>query len=190
MSTATLKKFALTAAGTAFIALGAGTVEAATFTEVGDAGSSIATAQNAGGIEVTGISGTLPNSDTDLFKLTYDKLVNFKLGNLLPNIQGNFSFDIFNLSILDGLGNSIATCSDCWFQNSGTGSTVFDLSLEAGEYYVSITDTNNFGGNSLNSYSFDIKAEVVPEPASVLGLLAIGAMGAGSALKRKKNGDA
>lgn len=29
----------------------------------------------------------------------------------------------------------------------------------------------------------------VPEPASVLGLLAIGALGAGSTLKRKKKGD-
>ncbi|WP_228055954.1 PEP-CTERM sorting domain-containing protein [Lusitaniella coriacea] len=35
-----------------------------------------------------------------------------------------------------------------------------------------------------------LEYESVPEPASMLGLLAIGAMGAGSALKRKKKGDA
>ena len=43
---------------------------------------------------------------------------------------------------------------------------------------------NNWSNNGQH-HAFYLTGQKVPEPASVLGLLAIGALGAGSALKRK-----
>ncbi|MGD2181952.1 PEP-CTERM sorting domain-containing protein [Lusitaniella coriacea] len=188
MSIATLKKLAITAAGTAFIPFGAGTVEAATFNEVGDAGSTIPTAQDVGdGIDK--IEGSLDTvggvPDTDIFKLTYSKDVMFSAFNLVP-----FSLQFADIFLLNDTGSEVFSCLDCFFSEGDDGTEIFGGLLTAGEYFLKVSDrfSSQFGSYSVEITTTEVVS--VPEPASMLGLLAIGAMGAGSALKRNKKGDA
>ncbi len=51
-------------------------------------------------------------------------------------------------------------------------------------YFVQIEDTNNFGGADLGNYSFDISAQSVPEPTSILSI--IGITGIVAAMSRRQ----
>jgi hypothetical protein len=54
-----------------------------------------------------------------------------------------------------------------------------------GSYSLSLAPSSTFPGGLPAGYSVRLNQTAVPEPASVLGLLAIGFLGAGSALKHK-----
>ncbi|MCP2732645.1 proprotein convertase P-domain-containing protein [Limnofasciculus baicalensis] len=64
--------------------------------------------------------------------------------------------------------------------------TAFNGELSQGTWQLRISD--NAGGDTgpLGSWNLSVTGQPVPEPGSVLGLLAMGAMGAGSTLMRKK----
>ncbi|MDY7012810.1 MAG: hypothetical protein SVX43_04275 [Cyanobacteriota bacterium] len=182
-----LAKFATV---TASIALGLGVVEvnsagAMTFTEVGDAGSTITTAQDVGD-GISKIEGVLSDiapgtPDMDVFKLTYSTDVMFSAFNLVP-----FSLEFGDIFLLDDGGTELFSCLDCFFFEGDAGTEIFGGLLTAGEYFLKVSDRT---AGSLGSYSVEITATSaipVPEPVSVLGLLAISAMGAGSLLKGNK----
>jgi len=95
---------------------------------------------------------------------------------------------------LDGTGNVLATINLPKTSNGGGDPTCnfneFCPFVPVGVTFNGIAKSVDFGG-SVNQIAFDnieitlVSRTTVPEPASVLGLLAIGALGAGSALTRK-----
>lgn len=70
--------------------------------------------------------------------------------------------------------------------------TAFNGNLSQGTWRLTISDNEDYDTGSLGSWNLSVTGsqpqapQAVPEPGSVLGLLAIGAMGAGSTLMRKK----
>ncbi|MGC1245648.1 MAG: PEP-CTERM sorting domain-containing protein [Spirulinaceae cyanobacterium] len=87
--------------------------------------------------------------------------------------------------LLNDSGAEVFSCLDCFFSDGDNGTEIFGGFLAAGEYFLKVSDrfSSQFG-----SYSVEVTTTTVPEPASMLGLLAIGAMGVGSTLQRKKKG--
>ncbi len=124
----------------------------------------------------------------------------FTLGN---NIDTNalFSFDAWSraagtgtVSVLGSLSGNLLNTAISANGNSWT-ENLFQLSVMAGE-----TITIGFKGNQnssvasphIDQVSFLVNdiPESVPEPASILGLLAVGAFGSVSSLKRKRKQEA
>ncbi|WP_375507295.1 DVUA0089 family protein [uncultured Nostoc sp.] len=187
-----LTKLSLSTVGTAVIALGAaGTAQAATFTEVGDAGQTLNTAQNLlGGINV--IQGTIsPSDDADLFSFSWGG------GQFNATTVGGtpFTFDTI-LQLFDSSGTLIAQNED---DSQSTLQSTLNLSVDSGEYLLGISSFANFAksgptygsvgpGFSSDSYSISLNQETasVPEPASLIGILGLGAFGITSVRKRKQ----
>ncbi|MBN4000548.1 DVUA0089 family protein [Nostoc sp. LPT] len=187
-----LTKLSLSTVGTAVIALGAaGTVQAATFTEVGDAGQTLNTAQNLpGGINV--IQGTISSSDdADLFSFSWG-------GGLFnaTTVGGTpFTFDTI-LQLFDSSGTLIAQNEN---DSELTLQSTLNLFADSGEYLLGISSFANYAesgptygsvspGFSSDSYSISLNQETasVPEPASLIGILGLGAFGITSVRKRKQ----
>jgi hypothetical protein len=189
MSTSTLVKKLSIAAGVAVIALGTTVkVQAATFTESGDAGQTFSSAQNVGGgIDV--IQGNVSsNSDADLFSFSWGG------GLFNATTLGGASFDTM-LQLFSSSGTILTQNDD----SAGTLQSTLNVALAAGNYFLGISSWPNYPtssptgpnygtGYSSGRYSISLNHETtsVPEPASTLGLLALGTLGAGSMLKRKK----
>lgn len=195
MATSTLmQKLSLATASAAFVALGAvGSAQAATFTEFGDAGQTLGTAQTVGGgIDV--IQGNISSgTDADLFSFYWGG------GLFSATTVGGASFDTM-LQLFNSSGTLLAQNDD----SQGTLQSTLSQILNSGNYLLGVSSFPNFagdgptydiygygGGYSSGDYSVKLDTETasVPEPASVLGLLALGAMGAGS-LKRKQQKNA
>ncbi|MHC5718518.1 MAG: DVUA0089 family protein [Nostoc sp.] len=189
-----LTNLSLTTVGAAVIALGAGgTAQAATYTEVGDAGKTLKTAQNLPrGINV--IKGTISSKkDADLFSFFWDS------GRFKATTVGGASFDTL-LELFDSSGTVIALKDD---SKSTTQSTINQF-LDTGEYFLGISSSPNFDlfdinygtipGFSSGDYSITLNKKTasvpkpisVPEPASVIGILGLGAFGITSVRKRKQ----
>ncbi|MFE1745160.1 DVUA0089 family protein [Coleofasciculus sp. H7-2] len=187
MTTSTLlKKLSIATAGAALLLGIGGTAQAATFTESGDAGQTLNTAQNVGGgIDV--IQGTIsPRNDADLFSFSWGG------GLFNATTVGGANFDTI-LQLFDFSGTLLAQNDDSQLT---LGSTLNEF-LDAGNYFLGISSFANFAtsgpiygsvgvGSSSGSYSISLNQPTssVPEPGSVLGLLALGGLGAGSVLKR------
>lgn len=182
-----LTNLSLATVGAAVIGLGvAGTAQAATFTEMGDAGSTLSTAQNLpGGINV--IKGTIsPRRDADLFSFFWSG------GRFRATTVRGASFDTI-LQLFDSSGMLIAENDD--FRR--TRQSRLRLFIDPGEYLLGISSYPNFGesgptydtrGNSSGAYSIRLnkKTASVPEPASLIGILGLGAFGITSVRKRKQ----
>ncbi|MEH1936101.1 MAG: DVUA0089 family protein [Nostoc sp.] len=184
-----LTNLSLTTVGAAVIALGAaGTAQAATYTEVGDAGKTLKTAQNLpGGINV--IKGTISSKNgADLFSFFWDS------GRFKATTVDGASFDTI-LELFDSSGTLIALNDD----SKGTQQSTLNEFLDTGEYLLGISSFANFAlsassygdiapGFSSGGYSISLnkKTASVPEPASVIGILGLGAFGITSVRKRKQ----
>ncbi|WP_199303375.1 DVUA0089 family protein [Oscillatoria sp. FACHB-1406] len=214
MPTKTFKKLALTAAGTALLSLGVGEVARAATIANGtifddDAGNVTVDYWNlqvntAGAIEIDALSFGVLKGDSLILTGkssldTYLRLYEFDakgslglLGNFVAeNDDSNgvadgsiFGEDSF-LSVNLGLGNYVLAISDFLFSDS-----------EARRGVNNDWDWEAFDG-TFGKYQLTFKGDVtvtrqtsVPEPTSVVGLAAMGALGAGSILKRKKKGNA
>jgi PEP-CTERM motif len=210
MSIATsMKKLALTAAGTALISLGVGGVaEAATVvngTIFDDNAGNVTvdywnfSVNTAGLVEIDALSNGVLEGDRwwdgksglDTYLRLYEFDANGSLGllgNLVAEnddasgfVDGSVSgLDSF-LSVNLDLGNYVLAISDFYFSDEEARRGVNNDYLEEGF-------DGTFAKYQL-TFKGDVDVESVPEPASVLGLLAIGALGAGSSLKRKKKGN-
>jgi len=189
-----LTNLSLTTVGAAVIALGtAATAQAATYTEVGDAGKTLKTAQNLpGGINV--IKGTISSKkDADVFSFFWDS------GRFKATTVGGASFDTL-LELFDSSGTVIALKDD----SKGTAQSTLNEFLDTGEYFLGISSFPNFDlfginygtipGLSSGDYSITLNKKTasvpkrisVPEPASVIGILGLGAFGITSVRKRKQ----
>lgn len=191
-----LTNLSLTTVGAAVIALGAGgTAQAATYTELGDAGKILKTAQNLPrGINV--IKGTISSKkDADLFSFFWDS------GRFKATTVDGASFDTL-LELFDSSGTVIALKDD----SKGTAQSTINQFLDTGEYFLGISsfpnfDLDQFGinygtipGLSSGDYSITLNKKTasipkpisVPEPASLIGILGLGAFGITSVRKRKQ----
>ncbi|MHC5936861.1 DVUA0089 family protein [Nostoc sp.] len=184
-----LTNLSLTTVGAAVIALGAvGTAQAKTYTEVGDAGKTLKTAQNLpGGIDV--IKGTISSKNgADLFSFFWDS------GRFKATTVDGASFDTI-LELFDSSGTLIAVNDD----SKGTEQSTLNEFLDTGEYLLGISSFANFAvsastygdiapGFSSGDYSISLnkKTASVPEPASLMGILGLGAFGINSVRKRKQ----
>ncbi|MBE9114722.1 PEP-CTERM sorting domain-containing protein [Lusitaniella coriacea LEGE 07157] len=166
------------------------------------------------------MAGTISYSDTNVGGPTWQRPVgsgpnlsgigsnvNYHLQSFFVDTTG--SYDFFSSQSYDGYLHLYESSFDPLDQltnlvvgdddfTGGIGTSGFDdISLTAGLQYFLVTSA--FANGRTGTFTNTITGEgditlgdvtSVPEPASVLGLLAIGAMGAGSALKRNKKGDA
>ncbi|MDB9407815.1 MULTISPECIES: PEP-CTERM sorting domain-containing protein [Microcystis] len=189
MKTSTaIKKLSMTAAGIAFFA---GTV--------------VLNAQQAVAVVL------LPNGVWQSGQIESDPASNNPTSwdfTIAPGFQGAFDlvdqfiagdvYDIYNGATL--LGSSDFTPKTPPFPYLPSGNPGLDADWAAastyssasllfgpGSYSLSLAPSSTFPGGLPAGYSVRLNqtAVAVPEPASVLGLLAIGVLGAGSALKRK-----
>ncbi len=188
-----LTNLSLTTVGAAVIALGtAATAQAATYTEVGDAGKTLKTAQNLPrGINV--IKGTISSKkDADLFSFFWDS------GRFKATTVDGASFDTL-LELFDSSGTVIALKDD----SKGTAQSTINQFLDTGEYFLGISSFPNFDlfginygtiiGFSSGDYSITLNKKTasipkpisVPEPASLIGILGLSAFGLTSVRKRK-----
>lgn len=159
---------------TAALSLGV-LAQAATISEVGDAGQTVATVQNIGG-NVDVIQGSInPLFDADLYRVFF-------------NFTGTLTVRVFdtsgtfwdpNLLIFNGAGNPIAGDDD----GNGTGPGLLDsrltISITPGFYYIAV------GSN--NTYAFDAGPNTIMgnddgfNPTNPLGVLdSIGGGNAGT----------
>ncbi|MEH2007478.1 DVUA0089 family protein [Nostoc sp.] len=184
-----LTKLSLTTVGAAVIGLGAaGTAQAKTYNEVGDAGKTLKTAQSLpGGINV--IKGTISSKNgADLFSFFWDS------GRFKATTVDGASFDTI-LELFDSSGTLIAFNDD----SKGTKQSTLNEFLDTGEYLLGISSFANFAlsassygdiapGYSSGNYSITLnkKTASVPEPASLIGILGLGAFGITSVGKRKQ----
>ncbi len=114
------------------------------------------------------------------------------------NFSGNYSFnDTFTGSLwttaagLNGIAN---IPSGNYYATAATGTvsllSAFSGQSALGDWQLNIQDRTGLDTGSLGSWSLALTpaqpAQPVPEPASAFSLLALGAMGAGSMLKRKQ----
>ncbi|MEH1964734.1 MAG: DVUA0089 family protein [Nostoc sp.] len=184
-----LTNLSMTTVGAAVIALGVvGSAQAKTYIEVGDAGKTLKTAQNLpGGIDV--IKGTISSKNgADLFSFFWDS------GRFKATTVDGASFDTI-LELFDSSGTLIAVNDD----SKGTEQSTLNEFLDTGEYLLGISSFANFAlsastygdilpGFSSGNYSITLnkKTASVPEPASLMGILGLGAFGINSVRKRKQ----
>lgn len=127
------------------------------------------------------------------FNAVGDLVDQFSLEHQTGARQNDFANNIYK-------GRTVGLAGDA-FESTGASNFGETLLSVAGEGIsrVELTFDNNSSkraGMSSDpnvafralSFTADTTAEKVPEPASMLGLLAVGALGASSALKRQKNG--
>jgi subtilisin-like proprotein convertase family protein len=60
-------------------------------------------------------------------------------------------------------------------------------SQTAGDWRLTISDNEQLDTGALGSWALNLQGTPIPESSSVLGLLALGLLGAGAALKRHLN---
>ncbi|MFB2892112.1 DVUA0089 family protein [Aerosakkonemataceae cyanobacterium BLCC-F50] len=202
-----MKKLSMATAGAAVVALGVvGSAQAATFRESGDAGQTLDTAQNVGG-GITQILGNYQNSNADLFSFLWNG------GAFSATASASFDTQLFLFNsegrgviandddISIGGGSRIATTLSQGLYYLGISGYNNDPVSRGGSIFTDNwsgvqTPTGSggasplsgwTGGGSNGSYQINISETAsVPEPASTLGLLVLGSLGAGSMLKRKQ----
>ncbi|GET39697.1 PEP-CTERM sorting domain-containing protein [Microseira wollei] len=111
----------------------------------------------------------------------------------LPSLIGAFDlyvepnlFSLFEIKIT-AIGGTTTTLSQ--FVNGFAGAKYFGFYATDGEQISSITITDksgSAGGFAFGQMYLAQQIQAVPEPASVLGLLAVGAIGAAAKLQRKQ----
>ncbi|NES82734.1 MAG: hypothetical protein F6K10_15745, partial [Moorea sp. SIO2B7] len=131
-----VKKVSMGSAGAAFIALGiAGTAQAATFNEVGDAGQTLGTAKSLGN-GITQINGTRDGDDPDLYSFFWNG------GTFSADTLGSSLFDT-QLFLFDSDGLGVIANDDGGFPFPDVFRSGFSINLSQGLYYLGITEFNS-----------------------------------------------
>ncbi|TRU18098.1 MAG: PEP-CTERM sorting domain-containing protein [Microcystis aeruginosa Ma_MB_S_20031200_S102] len=113
------------------------------------------------------------------------------------NFNGTYSFnDAFTgniWSVAAGLNNAEDIPSGNYFPTGANSGTLVPIltslggSQTAGDWRLTISDNAGSDTGSLGSWTLNLEGTPIPEPSSGLGLLALGLLGAGAALKRHWN---
>ena len=185
-------KFALPLAlAAAYLAL-AGTIHAANFSETGDAGDLLGTAQivsGAAGTPLNLISGTLTRtngiSDSDLFEIYISSPSTFSASNT-AFIPGSNNFDsqifLFNASGLGLIGNDDNPINGAAQSNLAAG----NLNGSAGLYYLLISGSGRYA-TSGNGLIFPNFTDGTTDPTTVVGPTGPGGAAALSAYTGSSN---
>ena len=128
------------------LALATATLDAQTYTELGDAGQTLGTAQNTGvvgGQTLNTVFGTIGTAgDADLFRITLNAPTTF---SATTTFGGTTTLDTA-LFLFNNLGQAIYTNDDVSgssLQSTLPGGTSFTMSLAAGTYYIAISLSGN-----------------------------------------------
>ncbi|MAS41917.1 MAG: hypothetical protein CML46_21940 [Rhodobacteraceae bacterium] len=146
----------------------------------GDAGSTFATAMDAGGTEVTGISGFLGEGGNDLFRFEFLVPVTFTVSDITPDITLDYSYDGFDIGF-GPEGAPVEYCFDCYAPDSGPGSVAIGpVTVGPGIYYLGLADSDEFGGLPLESYAMTVTITELASDVPLPGALAL--LGGGLAM--------
>ena len=128
------------------LALATASLDAQTYTELGDAGQTIGTAQNTGvtaGQNLTTIFGTIGSpTDADVFRITINTPTMFSATTTF----GGFTTLDTALFLFNSLGQAIYTNDDATgssFQSTLPSGTSFTMSLAPGTYFIAISLSGN-----------------------------------------------
>lgn len=162
-------------------------VKAASFTETGDAGNSIATAIEVGpgfdGIKGFQYASPTPPDTKDFFKLTFDTDVSFTVPELLWPVANNTNASIH---LYDMGGTPLSECFNCFFLKANQGKEILSADLSTGTYFIEVRNTLGTEANKqLGEYEFSFNAVAVPEPTSFM-LLGISGLAILAAVRRRK----
>jgi hypothetical protein len=113
------------------------------------------------------------------------------------NFGGNYSFnDAFTgniWTVADSGEDDFDIPSGNYFPTGADSSTLVPMltslggSQTAGDWRLTISDNQGDDTGALGSWTLNLQGTPIPEPSSGLGLLALGLLGAGAALKRHLN---
>jgi len=113
------------------------------------------------------------------------------------NFGGNYSFnDAFTgniWAVAASGGSSFVIPSGNYFPTGAGSSTLVPMltslsgELSSGTWRLTISDNEQLDTGALGSWALNLQGTPIPESSSVLGLLALGLLGAGAALKRHLN---
>ncbi|MFN9732580.1 MAG: proprotein convertase P-domain-containing protein [Microcystis sp.] len=113
------------------------------------------------------------------------------------NFGGNYSFnDAFTgniWAVAASGGSSFVIPSGNYFPTGAGSSTLVPMltslsgELSSGTWRLTISDNEQLDTGALGSWALNLQGTPIPESSSVLGLLALGLLGAGAALKRHWN---
>jgi subtilisin-like proprotein convertase family protein len=113
------------------------------------------------------------------------------------DFNGNYSFnDAFTgniWTVAASGGDSFVIPSGNYFPTGANSTTLVPMltslggSQTAGDWRLTISDNEQLDTGALGSWALNLQGTPIPESSSVLGLLALGLLGAGAALKRHWN---
>ncbi|NCR36231.1 MAG: proprotein convertase P-domain, (modular protein) [Microcystis aeruginosa S11-01] len=140
---------------------------------------------------------TLTHVDTGTTVSLFNRIGRGSGGGDSSNFGGNYSFnDAFtgNLwAVAASGGSSFVIPSGNYFPTGAGSSTLVPMltslsgELSSGTWRLTISDNVAQDTGALGSWALNLQGTPIPESSSVLGLLALGLLGAGAALKRHLN---
>jgi subtilisin-like proprotein convertase family protein len=102
------------------------------------------------------------------------------------DLSGDYTFADSGVPLPEFPGDPVPQLT---YQATSSFASLFAGLNARGTWTLAVQDSAEDDTGSFGSWNLDIEGEAVPEPASVLSLLALGAMGVGSTFKGKKKGD-
>jgi subtilisin-like proprotein convertase family protein len=140
---------------------------------------------------------TLTHVDTGTTVSLFNRIGRVSAAGDASNFGGNYSFnDAFTgniWAVAASGGSSFVIPSGNYFPTGAGSSTLVPMltslsgELSSGTWRLTISDNVADDTGALGSWALNLQGTPIPESSSVLGLLALGLLGAGAALKRHLN---
>ncbi|NCS13392.1 MAG: proprotein convertase P-domain, (modular protein) [Microcystis aeruginosa G13-09] len=140
---------------------------------------------------------TLTHVDTGTTVSLFNRIGRVNIFADSSNFNGTYSFnDAFTgniWAVAASGGSSFVIPSGNYFPTGAGSSTLVPMltslsgELSSGTWRLTISDNEQLDTGALGSWALNLQGTPIPESSSVLGLLALGLLGAGAALKRHLN---